>query len=113
MDKHYDSPMGARIRDARKARGLTQEQLAAAVGVTRSAVAQWETDRSGQVSGNLSRIAAALGVGVEHLLMGNAAVPGEPDTADEIALLRLYREANPADRQLLLRMALRLVRTGD
>lgn len=34
--------MGDRIRQLRKARNLTQEQFAKAVGVTKSAVSQWE-----------------------------------------------------------------------
>ena len=34
--------MGDRIRQLREARRLTQEQLAKAVGVTKSAVSQWE-----------------------------------------------------------------------
>jgi DNA-binding XRE family transcriptional regulator len=40
------SDAGLRLRAARKAKGLTQEALAQALGVTRSAVAQWETGRS-------------------------------------------------------------------
>jgi len=34
--------MGDRIKQLRKARNLTQEQFAQAVGVTKSAVSQWE-----------------------------------------------------------------------
>ncbi len=63
--------MGARIRAARAERGWTQDALAEAVGVSRSAVAQWETDRAGQVRDTLPRIAAALGVSVEYLLTGD------------------------------------------
>src|SRR5271166_2817430 len=101
--------IGERIRLARQARGLTQEQLAEAVGVTRSAVAQWETGRAGQVTGNLTRVAAALGVGIEHLAHGHDKfAPSQVGTGDELALLRLYRECSPADRQLLLRTARRL-----
>ena len=37
--------------------------------LSRSAVAQWETGRAGQVTTNLTRVAAALGVGVEHLMV--------------------------------------------
>ena len=36
----------------------------------RSAVAQWETGRAGRVTGNLSRIAAVLEIGVEYLMFG-------------------------------------------
>ncbi len=103
--------IGQRIREARKQRGLTQDQLADVVGVSRSAVAQWETGRAGQVTGNLARIADVLGVGVEHLTHGrNKYAAAEANTGDELALLRLYRECQPDDRQLLLRTARRLVR---
>ena|ERR1700722_1984336 len=102
--------IGERIRLARQARGQTQEQLAEAVGVTRSAVAQWETGRAGQVTGNLSRIAAVLGVGVEQLMFGDdKSSPRRAARGDELAILRLYRECSPADQQLLLRTARRLV----
>src|SRR5947208_14763542 len=94
--------IGARIRSAREERGWTQDQLASAVGVSRSAVAQWETGRAGQVTGNLTRIAAVLGVGVEHLMHGNDKfAPAQTASGDELALLRLYRECSPPDRQLL------------
>ena len=100
--------MGIRIRDVRRERGLTQDQLANAVGVSRSAVAQWETGRAGQVTGNLTRIAAVLEVGVEFLMYGDdKRGPAEAHHGDELALLRLYRECVPEDRQLLLRTARR------
>jgi len=101
--------IGERIRLARQERGLTQEQLAEAVGVTRSAVAQWETGRAGQVTGNLSRIAAVLEVGVEHLMFGDdKTAPQLATRGHELAMLRLYRDCAPADQQLLLRTARRL-----
>jgi transcriptional regulator with XRE-family HTH domain len=98
-----------RIREARRERGLTQEQLAEATGVSRSAVAQWETGRAGQITGNLSRIATILGISVEWLLYGaNKKAPAEAASADELALLRLYRECSPTDRHFLLTTARRL-----
>ncbi len=102
---------GTRIRDARRARGLTQAHLAAAVGVSRSAVAQWETDRAGQVTGNLSRVAAVLGVPMAQLITSDATVGVVTADAAELALVRLYRDCTPADRQLLLRTARRLTRS--
>jgi transcriptional regulator with XRE-family HTH domain len=101
---------GARIRDARRARGMTQADLAAAIGVSRSAVAQWETDRAGQVTVNLSRIASVLGVPVAHIIAGEATSNVVTADGSELALLRLYRDCNPTDRQLLLRTAVRLAR---
>jgi transcriptional regulator with XRE-family HTH domain len=103
--------IGGRIRDVRRERGLTQEQLAQAVGVSRSAVAQWETGRAGQVIGNLTRIADILGVRVEFLAHGDdKATVDEMQQGDELALIRLYRECAPEDRQLLLHTARRLAK---
>lgn len=103
--------IGTRIRAARRDRGLTQDELADQVGVSRSAVAQWETGRTGQVTGNLSRIAGVLEVNVEYLMYGDdKRLAGEARQGDELALLRLYRECEPEDRQMLLRTARRLAR---
>jgi transcriptional regulator with XRE-family HTH domain len=104
--------VGTRIRQARRARGWTQDDLAIAVGVSRSAVAQWETDRAGQLRDNLGRIATALEMPVADLLDGN---PHLDDLAtrsgDELALLRLYRACDPDDRAFLLRTARKLADT--
>jgi transcriptional regulator with XRE-family HTH domain len=103
--------VGARIRGARVERGWTQDALAAAVGVSRSAVAQWETDRAGQLRDTIPRIAAALDVSVEYLLTGeDKHAPREATTGDELALLRLYRECDPDDRAFLLRTARKLAK---
>lgn len=113
MDTSADGA-GARIRAARQARGMTQHELAETVGVSRSAVAQWETDRAGQVRANLSRIAAALGVSVEYVVTGGAPEgAAKAEDATELALLRLYRACAEEDRALLLRMARRLVRQAE
>lgn len=96
---------------ARRHRSLTQDELADLVGVSRSAVAQWETGRTGQVTGNLSRIADALEVNVEYLVHGDdKRAMGDVRQGDGLALLRLYRECEPEDRQMLLRTARRLAR---
>jgi transcriptional regulator with XRE-family HTH domain len=100
-----DRSLGERIATWRRERGMSQAALAAATGVSRSAVAQWETDRAGQVSGNLSRIAQALDVSVEMLLHGSEGLTG-----DEMALLRLYRLCGVEARAEVLRLARRSAR---
>jgi len=105
------SSAGARLKAARVHAGLTQEQLAQEIGVSRSAVAQWETDRAGQVGGNLARIAEVLAVSVGHLLTGSVRdADARAEDSTEQALLRLYRACTSADRALLLRTASRLAR---
>jgi len=106
---------GARIRAARQVAGLTQAELAAAVGVSRSAVAQWETERAGQVGVNLAKVAAVLRVSSEHLLRGSFPSEGgaSAEDASELALLRLFRVCHAEDRQILLRMASRFARHAD
>jgi transcriptional regulator with XRE-family HTH domain len=114
VDAHA-TELASRIRTARLAQGLTQDQLARAVGVTRSAVAQWETGRAGQVGGNLARIARALGTSAAYLLSGEqeAGAAPLPLRGDEMALLRAYRDCTLEDRALLVRTAVRLARLTD
>jgi transcriptional regulator with XRE-family HTH domain len=97
--------VGTRIRELRRAQKLTQDELASACKVSRSAVAQWETDRAGQLRENITRIADALGTSAEHLLHGEGSATG-----DELAMVRLYRACDPEDRAFLLRTAHKLAR---
>ncbi|MDE3063869.1 MAG: helix-turn-helix transcriptional regulator [Acidobacteriota bacterium] len=109
MDQQVE--IGRRIRSVRQERGMTQDALAAAIGVSRSAVAQWETGRAGQLTGHLVAIARALDVGVDFVMHGaDKRGPALTASADELALLRLYRECADEDRQFLLRTARRMAR---
>ena len=60
--------LGQRIREQRLRCGLSQEQVAEAVGVSRQAVAKWENDQSAPATGNLFRLAALFGTTVDLLL---------------------------------------------
>ena len=53
---------GARIRALRSALGLTQAGVAARVGVTTSAVSQWEAGSSSVLGKHLVKLAGVLGV---------------------------------------------------
>lgn len=102
--------VAGRIRDIRRSLGLTQEELASRIGVSRSAIAQWETDRTGQVRANLARVAAVLGVSVGYLLTGEStAAELGAETADERALLNLYRQIQDPGRAEVLRQVRRIL----
>ena len=60
--------MGAKIIALRKAKGMTQEQLAAALGVSAPAVSKWETNSSYPDITLLCPLARALGTDVDNLL---------------------------------------------
>lgn len=60
--------MGAKITALRRAKGMTQEQLAAALGVSGPAVSKWETGSSCPDITLLCPLARALGTNVDTLL---------------------------------------------
>ncbi|MBQ4252860.1 MAG: helix-turn-helix transcriptional regulator, partial [Erysipelotrichaceae bacterium] len=59
---------GEKLRDARKKAGISQEELAEKLSVSRSAVAKWETDNGLPDVGNLKVLAAVLNVSIDYLL---------------------------------------------
>ncbi len=62
--------VGRFIAEQRKAKGLTQKQLAEAMNVTDKAVSKWETGRSYPDVETLERLSGFLGVTVNDVLSG-------------------------------------------
>ena len=73
-----DLAMAQRLVDRRKAAGLSQEALAAQLGVSRQAVSKWERSESSPDTDNLIALAALYGVSLDELLYGETA-----DDADD------------------------------
>lgn len=67
-----DLAMAQRLVDRRKAAGLSQEALAAQLGVCRQAVSKWERSESSPDTDNLIALAALYGVSLDELLYGEA-----------------------------------------
>ena len=63
-------PQGVRLAELRKAAGLSQYELASYVGVPQANIAFWERSEKPPRSEVLSKMAEALGVSVEDLLIG-------------------------------------------
>ena len=59
---------GTKMKEARKEAGLSQEQLAEKLGVSRSAVAKWEADHGLPDVENLKAMAQLLSVSIDYLL---------------------------------------------
>lgn len=60
--------IGDRLKDARKANGLTQEQLSELAGVARENIGRYETGKSQPTVDVLIRLADALNVSTDYLL---------------------------------------------
>lgn len=62
--------MGKKIRDARMAKGLTQEELGRIVGVQKSAIAKYETGRVVNIKrSTLQKIVSALNIRPSELIL--------------------------------------------
>lgn len=59
---------GEKLREARKDAGLSQEQFAEKLSVSRSAIAKWETDKGMPDITNLKAMSQLLDVSVDYLL---------------------------------------------
>lgn len=75
-----DLAMAQRLVDRRKAAGLSQEALAAQLGVSRQAVSKWERSESSPDTDNLIALAALYGVSLDELLYGETAGDGDGGT---------------------------------
>ncbi|MBR3690020.1 MAG: helix-turn-helix transcriptional regulator, partial [Eggerthellaceae bacterium] len=63
--------------------GLTQEQLASQIGVSRQSVAKWESDRSYPEMDKLIKMTGIFGCTLDELVMG----PSDQDAADDRAFV--------------------------
>lgn len=88
------SPLGLKIRDLRRARGLTLEQMAQATGSSKSYMWEVENKDVARPSGEkLNRLAAALGVTPEYLVDASRTEATEDVT--DVAFYRRYQTLDP------------------
>ena len=60
--------LGQKIKDLRTQRGMTQEQLADAIYVTRAAISKWETGKGYPGIDSLKLLAEVFGVTIDELI---------------------------------------------
>lgn len=96
--------VGEKIREQRKALGLTQSELGDKLGVQKNAVSKWETGRVDDIPGSKIRMMAALfGVAPSYLIDDGCVL-------DEFtyAMQNESRGLTEMDKQILLSMARQL-----
>ncbi len=82
--------LGEKIKEARKQCGLTQEQLAEKMLLSRSAIAKWESDKGLPDVENLKTLARLLNVSVDYLL-------GNGETVTDFVIREAYNLADYGD----------------
>ena len=94
--------IGKRISKFRKAKGLTQEELASRLGVSSQAVSKWENDASCPDISLLPQLCQVLGITSDELLTGKSSevkmVPAEQRKSLEELTLRIYVNSADGDR---------------
>ena len=111
-----------RLRETRAARGLTQEQLGFAVGLTKSSISAWENGRETPSFHTLPKLREVLHLTLDELICGlPPAIPGSAikdqrgeytahdgkvvaRDAAELALLTRYRNLPGKRRAALLEL---------
>lgn len=104
--------IGERISAARKGAGLNKSQLAARVGVSHTAVGNWESDASQNISaGNLLKIAEVTGCSARWLLYGTGERENQSGqdkisepTPPPVAVTSLWQKLTEADKTLIINM---------
>ena len=104
--------IGAKIRDARKRAGMSQEQLASVIRSEAATISRYERARRSIPLETLERIATALSVPVVELV-GRSPTEGRAGLRpEEREVLGIYRSMSPAFRRLARRL-LRELRRSD
>ena len=80
----FDRALGERIREARDKAGVKQDQLARAVGLSRTSITNIERGRQGVQAYLLSRIAEVLGRPAGELLPGRDSPTSIPDKVKDL-----------------------------
>ena len=75
--------LGEKIASARKEKGITQEMLAEQLGVTRQAVARWETGKALPGTANLFMLRELLGIPPEEAALEEKTEAREPDVQEK------------------------------
>lgn len=82
--------LGEKIREARKQNGLTQQEMADKLMVSRQAITKWESDKGMPDIENLKVLSSLLGVSVDYLISTEEV--NEKTVIRETIDLSLYKE---------------------
>ena len=100
--------IGKRIQKAREESGLSQEELASALGITQSALSNYELGKRRLYLANLEQLANVLGLPLSYFMEEEKPADGEAatrvDSTDEVTsgIIGLLSELSQEERVQLL-----------
>lgn len=97
-DRHIDANIGARIKQARTAKGWSQTDLAAQASVSQPTVANWENGAHAPRHAMLSSLAALLGTPQSWLLGEAQDAPASPVIHHHVPVLDWPADERDLDR---------------
>ena len=77
--------MGTKIASLRRERGMTQEQLAEKLDISRQAVSKWEAGSSSPDIHNIVQLGKLYGISTDSILLDNAPSAEDTDRSSEAA----------------------------
>jgi transcriptional regulator with XRE-family HTH domain len=86
------------IRDARRAAGLTQAELAARLGISQSAIAKLEREGSNPTVDTLDRVLRPTGHRLQLIAPAWGAASGEPGPSIDVDLVARHLRLSPEQR---------------
>lgn len=107
---------GERLRKIRKAKKLTQTQLAEMAGIKQETISAIENGRNLPTMASVRLLANALNCQISDLMEGDDEKTEQKNkslTHDELRLLNLYGLLNESGKQFLMQTALNLVQTPE
>ena len=95
-----------KIKEAREAKGWTQERLAIELSTTQQTIQRWESEQTAVKSTQLKELSRVLGVTVSYLLdIDDELSQKDTISYDERELLTLYRRMEPSQKQAIMEVA--------
>lgn len=97
--------IGARLREQRKENGLTQDQIAEKLGISKRTQGNYESGSSDAPAGYLSKVMQDLGFDVNYILTGQRAkvIESSLDMVED-SIIKMFRCIPDFDQKAILRI---------
>ena len=105
--------MGDRLRELRLRKGLSQEEVARQIGVTRSAYSHYEINNRQPVYETLKKLAVLFNVSLDYIIGGEPVKPETQVTPEAIEIIRILNSMDQDKRKQSIDRMMAVIRQAD